>query len=382
MKPAPILSLAVLAALTAGLSATALRSTEPGPPQSIEALGEALFFDTDLSANRTQSCATCHDPSFAFADPRGAASTGDDGSSFGDRNAPTATYAAYAPAFGQDEDGQWMGGLFHDGRAATLEDQAGGPPLNPIEMGMADKGAVLARLREKPAYQAAFPALFGEGVLEDEEAAYDAMTRAIAAYERQPEFAAFDSKYDRFLRGEAELTQQEELGRLLFFSQQFTNCNLCHQLRRSAIDPEETFSDYHYYNLGVPENTDLRALNGVEAADAGLRANPGVEDRPETAGRYRTPTLRNVAVTGPYMHNGVFEDLRTVILFYNSYNTRNEARKINPETGEPFAAPEIAENIAMEELTEGPALDDKRIDALVAFLETLTDARYEGLLEE
>ncbi len=81
-------------------------------------------------------------------------------------------------------------------------------------------------------------------------------------------------------------------------------------------------------------------------------------------------------------HNGVFEDLRTVILFYNTYNTRSEARKINPETGAPFGPPEVAENIAMDELTDGPALEDQRIDALVAFLETLTDQRYEHLLGE
>ncbi|MCR8547318.1 methylamine utilization protein MauG [Salipiger sp. P9] len=382
MKSAPILSLAVVAALAAGLGATALRSTPADPSQSLEALGEALFFDTNLSMNRTQSCASCHDPAYGFADPRGAASPGDDGHSLGDRNAPTVTYAAYAPAFGQDKDGQWIGGLFHDGRAATLEEQAGQPPLNPIEMGMPDKAAIVARLREDPAYTEAFPALFGAGVLEDTEAAYDAMTRALAAYERQPDFAPFDSKYDRFLRGEAELTQQEELGRLLFFSQQFTNCNLCHQLQRSAIDPEETFSDYRYYNLGVPANEALRGLNGVTAVDGGLQANPAVAAAPETAGRYRTPTLRNVAVTGPYMHNGVFEDLRTVILFYNSYNTRNETRKINPETGAAFGPPEVPGTVAMSELTEGPALDDARVDALVAFLKTLTDRRYEDLLEE
>jgi cytochrome c peroxidase len=119
-------------------------------------------------------------------------------------------------------------------------------------MGMPDKAAVVARLRENPDYEA-FPALFGPGTLDDADAAYDAMTRAIAAFERTDTFAPFDSKYDRFLRGEAELTDQEELGRLLFFSQQFTNCNQCHQLRKSAIDPRETFTDYRFHNIGTPE---------------------------------------------------------------------------------------------------------------------------------
>lgn len=382
MKTAPILSLTMTTALAAGLAASALRATPPEIPGSLEALGEALFFDTTLSANRTQSCATCHDPAYAFADPRGAASPGDDGASLGDRNAPTATYAAFVPPFGKNEEGEWRGGLFHDGRAGTLEEQAGGPPLNPVEMGMADEAAVVARLRKDEVYAEAFPKLFGAGVLDDPDAGYEAMTRAIAAYERGPDFAPFDSKYDRFLRGEAELTKQEELGRLLFFSEQFTNCNQCHQLRRSAVDPQETFSDYRFHNIGVPENRDLRAMNGITTADLGLHGNPGVEAAADSDGRYRTPTLRNVAVTAPYMHNGVFADLRTVILFYNTYNTRSEARKINPETGAPFAPPEVADNIAMEELTDGPALDDQRIDALVAFLETLTDQRYEHLLEE
>ena len=123
----------------------------------------------------------------------------------------------------------------------------------------------------------------------------------------------------------------------------------------------------------------------VVCADSGSDEDIGrmaVTNDPNDNGRFKTPTLRNVAVTAPYMHNGVFEDLRTVILFYNTYNTRSEARKINPETGAPFGPPEVAVNIAMDELTDGPALEDQRIDALVAFLETLTDQRYEHLLGE
>jgi cytochrome c peroxidase len=353
------------------------------PPVTLEALGEALFFDTNLSANRTQACASCHDPNFGFADPRGMASPGDDGVSLGDRNAPTAAYASFSPEFHKNADGEWIGGQFLDGRAATLEEQAGGPPLNPMEMGMPDEASVVERLRENPDYDAAFSALFGEGTLADTDKAYNAMTRAIAAFERTDTFAPFDSRYDRFLRGEEKLTDKEELGRLLFFSQQFTNCNQCHQLAKSAIDPRETFSDYKFHNIGTPENTALRAMNGSEPGtiDEGLLANPGVDD-PAMRGRFRTPTLRNVAVTGPYMHNGVFEDLRSVVVFYNKYNTKNPERLINPETGEPFAAPEVPENLSEKELTHGPALDDQRIDALVAFLKTLTDKRYEHLLEE
>ncbi len=353
-------------------------------PATLPALGERLFFDENLSANRTQACATCHDPDFAFADPRGMASLGDDGASLGDRNAPTAMYAAHTPTFHKDKEGAWFGGQFLDGRASTLEDQAGGPPLNPIEMGMPDKAAVVARLKEDPIYVAAFPALFEPGILDDTEAAYGAMTHAIAEFERTEVFGPFTSKYDRFLRGEAELTDLEELGRVLFFSEQFTNCNLCHQLGDSLIAPAETFTDYSYHNIGVPQNAELRALNGVEpgAIDDGLALNPDVAGAAPERGKFRTPTLRNVAVTGPYMHNGVFADLRTVVLFYNQYNTTVAERRINPETGVPFGPPPVPDTLATEELTHGPALEDQRIDALVAFMKTLTDARYEHLLQD
>lgn len=373
---------AALACMVAAVTAVS-KQTEP-VSADLAGLGKQLFFDVNLSKNRTQSCATCHNLDYGFSDPRGMASLGDDGISLGDRNAPTASYAAFIPALHKDADGEWVGGQFLDGRAPTLEDQAGGPPLNPMEMGMPDKAAVMARLRENPDYTAAFPALFGEDVFDDPDAAYAAMTKAIAAFERTPEVSPFTSKYDRFLRGEAELTREEELGRLLFFSEQFTNCNQCHQLSRSAIDPQEVFSDMRYHNIGTPENTTLRAANGVApgTVDEGLAANPAISGEPAQRGKFRTPTLRNVAVTAPYMHNGVFEDLRTVVLFYNIYNTKSEARRINPETGKPFGPPPVAETLALEELTHGPALDDRRVDAIVAFLKTLTDERYEDLLED
>lgn len=368
------------AALLLALAAPAAAETET----SLEALGEALFHDVNLSFNRTQSCATCHNPDFGFVDPREtgpgrAVSLGDDGESLGDRNAPTAAYAMFSPRFEEIEPGVWRGGQFHDGREPDLEGQAGGPPLNPLEMGMPDKASVVARLRENPAYVEAFTAHFGRDVWADTGAAYRAMTEAIAAFERTDLFAPFDSKYDRFLRGEAELTKEEELGRVLFFSEQFTNCNMCHQLRPSPVASDETFSNYEYHNIGVPANTAVRSMTGFDGIDRGLLAHPDVDD-PAADGRFKVPTLRNIAVTGPYMHNGVFEDLRTVVLFYNTYNTSDPARHVNPETGAPFAAPEVPGTLSMTELTHGPALDDRRVDALVAFMKTLTDARYEHLL--
>lgn len=376
------MKIAVVKIAVVALSLLAL----PAAAESLAALGEALFFDPSLSQNRTQACATCHDPLRAFTDPREsaagrAASLGDDGASLGDRNAPTAAYARFSPRFHRRADGVFVGGQFLDGREPDLAGQAGGPPLNPLEMGMKDKAAVVARLRENPDYITWFEALFDRGVLDDADAGYAAMTAAIAAFEETDAFAPFDSKYDRWLRGEYTMTQEEELGKLLFFSQQFTNCNMCHQLRKSAVAADETFSNYEFHNIGVPENAALRALNGVTAADHGLMANPAAAGDAAQDGKFKTPSLRNVAVTGPYMHNGVFKDLRTVVAFYNRYNSRAEASQINPETGARWGDPEVPGTLSLKQLEHGPALEPMRIDALVAFLKTLTDARYEHLLD-
>lgn len=379
-----ILSAAIVVAAiaSAGSVASGTRAATDPPPAGgvggLAALGRDLFFDADLSFARTQSCATCHDPASGFADPRadgagGAVSVGGDGRSLGTRNAPGIAYAAATPPFGRDAEGAF-GGQFLDGRAADLESQAGGPLLNPVEMAMPDRASVVARLREKPATVAAFDALFAPGVLDDADAGFDAAVRALAAYERSADFATCDSKYDRSLRGEATLTDAEELGRVLFFSRQFTNCQLCHRLGTGGSEAE-AFTNHRFHNIGVPANP---ALAGP--VDHGLMDRP--DSGPADDGKFRVPTLRNVAVTAPYMHNGVFEDLRTVVLFYNHYNSIAKRRQIDPETGEPWAAPEVPGTISTTELEAGPGLDDRRIDALVAFMKTLTDRRYEPLLDD
>jgi len=344
-------------------------------------LGGQLYFDVNLSLNRNQSCATCHNPAKGFIDDRdngvfGMASLGSDNVSIGDRNAPTAAYAALSPLFSKNKEGKYIGGQFHDGRASTLADQAAGPPLNPGEMAMLSEDQVLTRINENTTYQKLFSHLFGAEVLTDSKQAYKAMSDAIMAFEQTELFMPFDSKYDKYLRGEVAFTDQEELGRTLFFSEQFTNCNQCHQLSSSPFYATESFTDFSYHNIGVPENKALRAINGVTATDFGLFNNPEASFESEK-GKFKVPSLRNVAVTGPYMHNGVFQDLKTVVLFYDKYN--NVTRKENPETGELWGQPEVGINLATE-LTDGPALPDERVDALVAFLKTLTDAKYESQL--
>ncbi|HCK19878.1 MAG TPA: methylamine utilization protein MauG, partial [Thalassospira sp.] len=164
---------------------------------------------------------------------------------------------------------------------------------------------------------------------------------------------------------------------------QFTNCNTCHMLKTSPTAEGETFTNYEFHNIGVPRNVATRDATDKDVGftDNGLLDNAAIED-PAYRGKYKTPSLRNVAVTGPYMHNGVFADLETVVRFYNKYNSKAEVNQTNPETGKPWGEPEVADTISIKELEQGDALDDKRIDAIVAFLKTLTDARYESLLAD
>lgn len=346
-------------------------------------LGEMLFFDTRLSKNQTESCATCHNPKHAFVDDRNntidaRVSLGDDGKSLGDRNAPSAAYAALSPEFHYDKKKKvYKGGQFWDGREKHLSGQAGGPPLNLIEMGMSSKEEVINRLKEDATYIALFSEVYGKDIFKNSAKAYEAMTKAIAAFESTTAFSSFDSKYDKYLRGEYELTAQEELGKSLFFSNNNTNCATCHVLK--GEDKEgETFTNYEYHNIGVPSNPFLaeRGITKPGFVDKGLANNPNAKGK-ANEGKFKVPSLRNVAVTGPYMHNGVFKDLRTVILFYDKFN--NTTRELNPETNQPWGEPEVAHSISKKEM-QAKRLSEQKVDALVAFLKLLTDERYEHLL--
>lgn len=349
-------------------------------------LGRMLFFDARLSLEGNQSCSSCHDPGRAFSDPgvndlQGAVSVGGDGVSFGDRNAASLTYASLTPAF-SEIDSVYKGGFFLDGRAETLVAQAREPILNPIEMALPNARAVRDRVRENPAYVELFERLLGPDALASSGKALHSVATAIAAFESSDEFAPFDSKYDRYLRGEVTLTRDEELGRVLFFST-LVNCNQCHVLDTREAREREVFTNYRYHNIGIPVNRRVREANrlGESHVDTGLLQNPAVRDRAH-AGRFRVPSLRNAAVTGPYMHNGVFEELETAIVFYNKYLVNSEASRTNPETGEPWADAEVPGTVDLDILGAGQPLTDRHVKQLVAFLETLTDRRYEHLLRD
>jgi cytochrome c peroxidase len=379
---------------------------------SKEALGERLFNDTNLSFDRTQSCATCHNPENGFVDNRinasyhatqvAAGSLGDNGVSVGDRNAPTAAYAAFSPIFkygtrtrvqNQSAIGDYtgfIGGQFWDGRAKDLAAQAGGPPLNPGEMNMPSKAAVVERITENSEYVDAFERLYSAQIFNDIDDAYDAMTEVIAAFEfnNSETFYPFDSKYDASLSGNYSYDPNSKaaLGKVLFFSSDFT-CAACHQLRELG-KTGELFTSFEYHNIGVPVNTALRAITGVTEDDLGLSNNPVVKEKSDAAnhkGKFKVPTLRNVAVTAPYMHNGVFNELETVLAFYEHAKLRalgNSDVSHNPETSTPWAEPEISDNIEHTLLGKNDApLTPERIEAIVCFFMSLTDARYEHLLD-
>ena len=379
------LALVLIAALAwLALSAKAAAQVEP---EALAEFGQMLFFDVNLSRRRTQSCATCHDPAIAFIDPRDngtgrAASLGDDGRSLGDRNTPSTAYAAATPEFQLNSAGVHIGGFFLDGRARRLSDQATEPLFNPLEMDLPDPASALARILENPGYVALLTKYYGENVLDNETAVVEIIGESISAFERTALFSPYDSKYDRYLRAEYAMTDLEEIGRRLFFSP-LTNCMSCHLLGTSSVAQGETFSNYEYHNIGLPRNTRVRALNRLAEnyRDKGLLANPAVDDA-KYAGKFKVPSLRNVAVTAPYMHNGVFKELRTAVLFYNKYLVRTQQSETNPETGQPWESAEFPATIDIELLDQGQPINERRATALIAFLKTLTDQRYEHLLTD
>lgn len=367
---------------------TASQGTATFP--TVALLGERLFSDQRLSLTSNQSCASCHNPNQAFIDTRtnnvaGAVSVGDDGVSFGTRNTPTVTYARFIPAFSGTNGNNAQGGQFHDGRANTLADQAGQPFLNPVEMNMPSEADVVARIRADTDYVAAFQAFFGATVFDDTTTAYNALKQALATFQESDAISPFDSKYDRALANTYTMTAPETAGMNLFFSNR-TNCLTCHHVDNlPQRSPQERFTNHDYFNIGVPANTTLNtALTNanqqttlVNNGDQGLLDNPAINN-PNAQGRFKTPTLRNVAVTQPYMHNGVFANLQTVLHFYD-HQGGNPARANNPETGQAWNAPEINANISNNQLNM-PNLTNNQLDALECFLRTLTDARYETTL--
>jgi len=320
-------------------------------------LGDLLYNDTNLSNPIGQSCASCHALNTGFDDPNTSnpTSVGADGFSFGTRNSPTASYSAHIPAPTEQGNGPQrglIGGLFLDGRAGSLEEQAKGPFLNAIEMGNATESEVIAKIASST-YATEFELLFGESILDDTERSYNYVADAIAAFERTSIFSPFTSTFDQVQAGNANFTAAQTRGQTIFNNK--GDCRRCHH----SDDGAEIFSDFSFKNIGVPSNQQLPALSAdPNFVDLGLGAQSG---NAINNGEFRTSTLRNIANTAPYMHNGIFNTLREVINFYNTRDTTFSHE------------PEVNQNVDQGGRIGELGLTDNEIDDLVIFLEALSD---------
>jgi cytochrome c peroxidase len=403
--------LALLVALLLAFGASADNELTP-----LEELGSFLYFDTDLSTPTGQACASCHDPDFGFVDPDSDLPVSQGvlpRLRFGNRNSPASAYAMYSPIFHFDDAEElWVGGLFWDGRATgdvlgdPLADQALGPFLNPLEMNNPSKLIVVESVILSD-YADLFREVWGELNLQNVEAAYDEIALSIAAFERTELFAQFDSKYDAYLQacmaeggvlqdcangvGEAAfnagvLNETEFIGLQLFVSK--GQCAACHVTDVTEADayglpiiaPEwangqvpPVFTDATFDNLGVPANPDNPFLklppafnpDGKDFVDYGLGAflkNSGYipEVYDLEMGKHKVMSLRNIGLTAPYMHNGVFATLEEVVHFYNTRDV------------EVWPPPEVPMNVNVNELGNLELTPGEEA-AIVAFMLTLSD---------
>ena len=347
-------------------------------------LGQLLFEDVNLSDPPGQACASCHAMGAGLADPdrRTPTSKGVRTGLFGDRNTPSAAYMAFSPPFHFDKTEQhYVGGQFWDGRAATLEEQALQPFLNPVEMANGNAAQVVAKVQAAP-YALLFKEIFGSDSFADPDTAFKHIAEAIAAFERTPAFQPFSSKYDAWLAGRARLTLQEQRGLKLFEREDKGNCAACHPVARDSRGRGGLGTDFTYDNLGVPKNPDHpfyrlpEAYNpvGRNFVDRGLG---GVVGQAGEYGKFKVPTVRNVELTAPYMHNGYFSSLRAVVDFYNTRDAKPRCEEEFVAEAEAVARgcwprPEMVANMNSDELGH-LRLSAREVDDIVAFMLTLTD---------
>ena len=330
-------------------------------------LGRALFNEPNLSDPGGVSCALCHSPNLAFTDGAKDSPTSEGVlGRFGKRNTPTISYMAFSPKFGFDTSANdYIGGQFWDGHALDLTDQVHFPMLTTFEMNNTSKDAIVARLQTS-AYATSMKNIYGPNVFASVDAAFNALADAIATYETSPEFSPFTSKYDAYLKGSVKLAADEANGLALFNGK--ANCAGCHPSTASNGHPP-LFTDFSYDNIGLPKNYASKFLtmsasinpDGVGFIDQGLFLSTA---RPQDKGRFKVPTLRNVAITGPYFHNGWAADLTTAVQFYNKRDSGA------------FGPSEIPGTINHTELGN-LGLNDREVADIVAFLKTLTDG-YTG----
>lgn len=390
-----------------------------------EQLGKFIFFDTTLSINKNQSCASCHNPAWGWTGPNsefnvhGAVYEGSIAGRFGDRKPPSAAYATQSPIFNIDKKGTFAGGNFWDGRATgeklgnPAADQAQGPFLNPMEQALPDSACVVNRVCTA-SYSVGFEEVWGAGACyidwpqdietqcategstvgltaEDRvksDRAYNNIALSIAAYEASPEVNAFSAKYDLTFTGQAKLSKEEQKGYALFRGKGM--CHRCH----ISNGQQALFTDYTFDNLGIPTNPENPAyIRDPDFADPGLGGflrNAGYPEDLYRAewGKQKVPTLRNVDLRPSeseikaYGHNGYFKTLEGIVHFYNTRDVKATC-PVHPEDQRPYTeaealaadcwpAPEVAENVNRDELGDLGLTSDEEA-AIVAFLKTLSD---------
>lgn len=363
-------------------------------------VGRRLFFDPSLSASGTLACASCHDPAHAFGPPDGAAVRlgGANGRTPGLRAVPSLMYLQDVPPFAEhyrtpedegDEsiDNGPTGGLTWDGRVDGQREQARVPLFSPFEMSNTDPADLRVRL-ERAGYGAQLRAAVG-GTAGERADVVDLALRALDVFQQDGAlFHPYTSKYDAFLTGKATLTDEERRGLEAFEDPARGNCASCHVSRRGNDGTPPHFTDYGLIAIGVPRNRDIPANADPRYFDQGL-CGPLRTDFTGVAnycGRFRTPTLRNVALRQVFMHNGVFHTLRQVMEFYAErdsdpgkwYPRRTDGSVMKFDDLPVAAHGTVPAAINMEapfgrRPGDPPALNDRDIHDIIAFLGTLTD---------
>lgn len=379
----------VAMALVLCIAATASLAAESGG--ELAALGRKIFFDPGISGSGKVACATCHDPRYAYGPPPGRAmgmGEGDAGRP-GTRAVPSLRYVRGSPPFALDHrflDGDIgpIGGFMRDGRAASIREQARIALLSADEMANRSPAGLAAKLRAAD-YAGEFRRVFGATVFDEAGRAFESAVAALDAFQETPaDFFPFSSRYDAFLRGDIELSEQEERGVALFKDPRKGNCASCHLAAKLAGKPP-LFTDFDFADEGVPRNPRIPANADAAHFDQGLCGphRTDLQEQRRFCGFFRAPTLRNVAIRDAFFHNGAFGTLRDVLRFYvlrdlrpEEFYPRDAAGRVRKPDDLPPGIPFNLDRDPPLDRHPGdaPALSDAEIDDMLAFLQTLTDA--------
>ncbi len=356
-----------------------------GPLDARVALGRSIFFDASLSEPPGTSCASCHDPARGYAGDHGSGlgvARGSRVGHFARRSTPSVLYLRFFRRFHFEwpedaEHPEAYAGFFWDGRSSSIADLVAQPLLNRDEMGNEDARQIAGKLA-KSSYADGLRAEF-DGAFDTPERALDALGASVEAFLTSPAMAPFSSRFDAFVRGQGSLSPLETRGMALFEDAAKGNCAACHTMdAKSGVPERSLFTDFGFEAVGVPRNRRLALPAG--SFDLGLcerHDRSPYTDQPHFCGSFRTPSLRNVALRPSFMHNGALATLREVVAFYATRGTDPE-RWYRGGAYDDLPAPYKANvNVSAPpyDRSEGgsPALDDGEVDALVAFLGTLTD---------